>query len=668
MSQRVLLIGWDAADWKFINPLLDQGLMSNLESLVNRGAVGNLATLRPSLSPILWTSIATGKTADKHGVTGFVEPAPGGGVRLFSSTSRRTKAIWNILSQNRLRSIVIGWYASHPAEPILGTCVSSSFFDGPPADQRQPWDVAAGSVHPATLAPVISHLRVHPAELSRDDLRRMIPEIDQIDPGTDARPGKLAEALARTVSVHSVATGAMEAEPWDFLAVYYDALDVVGHLFMPFHPPRHPAVAERDFQRYQHVMRELYLFYDQMLGRLLQIAGDETTVILVSDHGFHSDHLRPANPQPSESEAATWHRHYGVLAMRGPRLIEDERIYGATLLDIAPTVLTLLDLPVGLDMDGRPLLQAFSDPPANLKTVSSWDQQPGDAGMHPAELQQAETESREAIAQLVALGYLPAETSESQKAAEIAAAESKFNLAIVHSSHGRSEQAMHLLEELHASNPESPRYALALAKVCANLQLHPRSREIVEGLEARGLRSAEGDLLIGAALFNEGRRDESLERLEQAQSLYPPNPRLLGLIGNVRLTQGDWPRAAAAFGDALRLDDDDPHAHNGLARAALQLGDHESAAEHALRAIGLLYFFPQAHYHLGMAFKGLGEPDRAIRSLGIAVTQSPGFRDAHAELARLYEQQNNVALFLRHQKLAAGMPASPQAPGSGSQE
>jgi len=125
-TRKVVLVGWDAADWKIINPLMDAGRLPNLLQLVESGVMANLASLRPCLSPILWTSIATGKTADKHGITGFVEPIPeGGGVRLASSTSRTTKALWNILSQNNRRCIVINWYASHPAEPIPGTCVSN---------------------------------------------------------------------------------------------------------------------------------------------------------------------------------------------------------------------------------------------------------------------------------------------------------------------------------------------------------------------------------------------------------------------------------------------------------------------------------------------------------------------------------------------------------------
>ena len=91
-KSKVLLIGWDAADWKAIHPLLDQGLMPNLEKLINEGTMGNLATLNPPLSPMLWTSIATGKRPYKHGVLGFTEPRPdGSGIQPVLNTSRKCK-------------------------------------------------------------------------------------------------------------------------------------------------------------------------------------------------------------------------------------------------------------------------------------------------------------------------------------------------------------------------------------------------------------------------------------------------------------------------------------------------------------------------------------------------------------------------------------------------
>ena len=145
MDRKVLLIGWDAADWEHITPLLEEGLMPTLDALINRGVMGNLATLQPILSPMLWNSVATGKFADKHGIHGFIEPDPvNGGARPYSSASRKCKALWNILSQSGLRSNVVGWWASHPAEPIKGTVVTNAF-GGVRFDPEKGWTIPRGA-------------------------------------------------------------------------------------------------------------------------------------------------------------------------------------------------------------------------------------------------------------------------------------------------------------------------------------------------------------------------------------------------------------------------------------------------------------------------------------------------------------------------------------------
>ncbi len=111
-----------------IRPLIARGWMPTLARLMEDGVSGNLATIHPMLSPMLWNSIATGKRADKHGICGFVEPRPDrSGIRPVTSTSRKCKAIWNILTQSGLRSQVVSWFASHPAEPILGNVVSDRY-------------------------------------------------------------------------------------------------------------------------------------------------------------------------------------------------------------------------------------------------------------------------------------------------------------------------------------------------------------------------------------------------------------------------------------------------------------------------------------------------------------------------------------------------------------
>src|SRR4051812_9407580 len=126
--KRLLLVGWDAADWKIIRPLVAAGEMPHLAKLIAGGVHGNHATLYPALSPMLWTSIATGKRPAKHGIHGFSEPTEDGlGVRPVSNLGRKTKAFWNILNQQGKRSIVVGWWPSHPVEPIAGAMVSNHF-------------------------------------------------------------------------------------------------------------------------------------------------------------------------------------------------------------------------------------------------------------------------------------------------------------------------------------------------------------------------------------------------------------------------------------------------------------------------------------------------------------------------------------------------------------
>ena len=126
--------------------------MPVLSSVVATGVMGNLASLENMLSPIVWTSIATGKLPHKHGVLGFVEPAPTPeGVRPVGSSSRQTKALWNILSESGLKTHVVGWYAGHPAESINGICVTERFTLTQPGSLEN-WPLPKGTISPEEAA------------------------------------------------------------------------------------------------------------------------------------------------------------------------------------------------------------------------------------------------------------------------------------------------------------------------------------------------------------------------------------------------------------------------------------------------------------------------------------------------------------------------------------
>jgi tetratricopeptide (TPR) repeat protein len=268
-----------------------------------------------------------------------------------------------------------------------------------------------------------------------------------------------------------------------------------------------------------------------------------------------------------------------------------------------------------------------------------------------------------AIKHLIDLGYLPATAEKDQeRAAQLAAAESQFNLGVVQLETGRASLAMPIFERLVAANPQNARYVLALAKCQADLQLHAECRRTVESLEARAGRTPDGDLLLAGALFNTGDADAALRRLRDVELRYPPSPTLYHVVGSIHLSQGRWADAQRAFAQAIELDADHAHAHHGLAQALLEQQQFECAAEHALRAVALLYHFPAAHYRLGVALQEMNEPVRAIQSMEAAVAMSPGFVEARQRLAALYRAAGDIAHALHHERAAQGYAPAGQRP------
>jgi len=210
----------------------------------------------------------------------------------------------------------------------------------------------------AELAEELAALRVHPHELDGDLLRLFVPKAPEIDQHKDKRLGSVAKIIAECASVQAAATHLMARQPdWDPAAVYFDGIDHFGHGFLRYHPPRLGWVDKADYALYNNVVNAGYLFHDMLLGRLLELAGPEATVMLVSDHGFHPDHLRPKALPNEPAGPAAEHRAFGIFAACGPGIRRDALVYGANLLDVTPTALALalFGLPIGRDMDGRVL-------------------------------------------------------------------------------------------------------------------------------------------------------------------------------------------------------------------------------------------------------------------------------------------------------------------------
>lgn len=661
-SYRLLLVGWDAADWQVINPLLDAGRMPHLQRLVEGGAMGNLHSLAPMLSPILWTSIATGKRAYGHGVHGFVEPTPDrAGVRPVGTRSRTCKALWNILSQNGLRSVVCGWQASHPAEAVRGTFVSNHFAIPPAGTRPDAWPPAENAVQPPESAGELAELRVHPAEIEGHLLQALIPraaELDQSDPVVRYRLGFLAARLAEVLGTHAVATELLETQDWNFGAVYYECIDQVGHEFMPFHPPRRPEVPAQDFEWYEDVMNNAYIFHDAMLGRLVELAGPEARVMVVSDHGFESGARRPRGPV----EPAQWHRAQGIFALHGPGIQADARVEGATLLDIAPTVLALLGLPAGEDMEGRVLVGAFEKSALTIPPrIPSWEAVPGEDGRPgPPAGEEDPAAAQAVLAQFVALGYVEPPGEDARRAVARAEAEADFNLAAALAEGGRAAEAKPLLLALTARDPQEVRYWRSLASVCFAAGVPLEAAPCLTALDELEPGQPQTVVLRGLLAWARDDLPGCQSAWEQAEELAPGDPQTQTYLGRLYLRRRQWPAAERAFQRALALDPESAEANYGLSVALPRQGQErvEPGIEYALRAVGLRHEFPEAHFQLGALLSRLGWFERAAQAFEMTLRLRPGFVLAHRYLARIYGRLGRGETARRHRDIAAELVAS----------
>lgn len=634
-KRKVLLIGWDGADWDHINPLLAEGLMPTLQGVIDRGVSGNLATLQPVLSPMLWNSVATGKYAFKHGVHGFIEPDPdNGGARPYTSTSRKTKAIWNMLTQEGLRTNVIGWWASHPAEPINGIVVTNSF-NGVKYEPGKGWSIPPGTIHPKEKAQELARMRVFPHELTHEHILPFIPNAAKIDQDNDKRLSMFAKTLAECASIQALTTAIMADEPWDLTAVYYDTVDHMSHGFMAYHPPKMDRVSEEDFEMFKDVIKGTYRFHDMMLDRLLQIAGPDTTVVICSDHGFHSGKTRPMGTPREPAGPAVWHRQYGIFIAAGPGIKQNEKLYGASLIDVGPTVLNLMGLPIGQDMDGRPLMEIY-DKPQIASTIPSWDDRPGECGMHTEDTVLDKTQSEELLQQFAALGYIENPGDDKEKQAESAEIEAKYNVARNYAWANQTEKAIELMEEILFRRPWEDRFITHLAQYYHAAGYSEQSLALLESAyDLNSPRSLSTLVLYGKVLLETGRNEDGLAALEKALASNPHQSGVHIHLGDVYARLRMWDKAVEAYQSAIDMDDEAARAYQGLSTAYRRMGKNQETVDAAMQAISLLHRLPQAHFNLGVALARAGERERAVFALDTALQFSPRMIDAHRWICRL---------------------------------
>ena len=386
VERKLLLFGLDGADWRLIDPLLEAGRMPNLQRLITHGTRAPLKTFEPCLSPLIWTTIATGVGPLVHGISGFTAKLPDGGPEvLVTSNLRRVEALWNIASEHEHSAGVIGWWATFPAEEIDGFVISDQAstlrrenyraaleLENPSADQQLPttWpvDLATALEEPLTLS-----ARAEPALLDRflkldGKTKRKLLKGAAVDVEDILSIFKFALLIDRSF-IESGLVATKQHNP-DLTALYLNGLDAAEHHFWKYtEPDKFSDVPQDEVTRYGKIIDEYYVYMDEVLGRYLALYdADELTVVIVSDHGHEANrHHDPMSKDHFDRVCSGTHDEApdGVIVISGKDVSQGAELKKPNVFDVTPTILALMGIPVGDDMPGRVVEEAID--PAFLK-------------------------------------------------------------------------------------------------------------------------------------------------------------------------------------------------------------------------------------------------------------------------------------------------------------
>jgi Flp pilus assembly protein TadD len=597
--RRLLVVGLDGADWQLLDRYVAAGSMPHLARLIGEGRTGRLRTLQPPLSPLVWTTMMTGRSPLEHRILDFTRFHPVTGEREpITSDERRSKAVWEMASESDRTVAVLGLWATHPAEPVRGLMVSDRLF----AFLRRE-AAPAGVVHPAAQTErVLAARAAVEAETSLNALQGYLPWLGESE--YEALAGRnnpyshpamaLRRILVETRLYHRSAVDWIRREQPDLAVVYFQGTDSIGHVFAAYAPPRQAEVSAQDFERYSRVPETFFREIDGLLGEYRELARTQGRALLVvSDHGFLWSEGRPTRSDGlARATAGLWHREDGIYLLWGAGVEPSSERGSGRVGQVAATILALLGLPRSEGVEGPPLAgvregaETRSYGPRVIAVAST------PSGSDP-----------EALEELRALGYLGAGESatrptsatgtrtagsfnneglllqaagrrnEARVAFEQAlgldpdAASAQYNLAGLLEAEGQSDRADALLLSALADGlGNGPRLVNDVAVQAYQRGDRGRARRLLDGAIAQRPRDVELRTSRGRVRIEASDCAGALADFEAARDAAPDVAVVHALAGTALLCLGRGSEARRAFERSLTLDPDQPRLRALLAR------------------------------------------------------------------------------------------------------
>ena len=651
IARKVLLIGWDAPDkgpeTTDMDVLLAQEKLPNLARFLKTGVRGKLATPSPHIPPLLWTNLAAGKGPDAHGIYGFREPTPDGQTtRPTASTSRRCKALWNLLTQAGLDTNLVNWPATFPAETIKGAVISNLFVNLRERSSDGTPRIPQGCFSPERLAATLAPLRVFPDHLSKQDLLPFLPSLKTDAQVTDKHLQQIAIFLAQAASIQAAATWLMMNEPWDMTAVYFPTLRQLSAPLMPYTSPQSSDTPSEDvYAHYNRIVETSYGFHDLMLKSLLDYTDDETAVILVVLPGRSLPNLEGKGlPPGSPLKFGSTYNSHGIVCVKGPGIKKGGSFSSATLLGTTPTILTLLGLPVGLDMPAPAWMDIFEHP-LKGRTLLSWEMKPGKDGRHPKE-EKASAALAAAFKDLNQMGYIPPPSLETRQHAQqllrsnqVSLIESLLNEPTTGSMKIR-ESATLLSKWIHQSSNINTKdgYLIKLVRCYLRLNEPEAAESALKELSKTARQNPRIQLLCAEIALRQQQAQKALSLLETLRKSQPKWLKVYLMLSQVYRRLERCEESEQMLLKAQALDESAAMPYYRLGQLYLIQDQPKRAADQATKALERRPYFPRAHFLHGNALAKLGQDTAAIGAFEACERMIRDWPQLYARLAYLYKK------------------------------
>ncbi len=370
-ERKAILLGFDGIDWEIIDQLRDAGELPNFERMITQGSSGVLTSIEPMFSPAIWTSIMTGYSPQVHGIRSFTVQTEKGDLAPVSSNMRRTKAIWNLLSEHNMIPGIVGFWVTYPPEEIRGYICSDVTYPLRQKDEGSGWPVFAIDANNTYAS------SVYPPGFFEEILPLMHTKRGEKEMELLLKDNILTQTGSFTMyfkdlSYHKIGKYLWENKHPRFLAVYYEGADMLSHWYWKDYRryrqmnkgKLNPTSMEEKYKLFAgKVILNYYRVLDRYLGELMKLVDDDTLLMVVSDHGFRD--YDPTEPIQVGDDIIRrgiygWHSINGVIIAFGKGIRKGTRIKRASVLDITPTLLYYFGLPVARDMDGKVLGELFT--------------------------------------------------------------------------------------------------------------------------------------------------------------------------------------------------------------------------------------------------------------------------------------------------------------------